>query len=275
MTIERVFNRYYVTGLSDCGKCREINEDNILLNPQAGVFLLADGMGGHRDGAQASDQAVKLINTLIEKHLPIETDPATKARFGKRFFGLFNSTAKTASPPNPESQSELLTDILNEANRVIYRCNMEAGFEEGGKGTTLVGCRITPNSNRMHVFHVGDSRLYRLRDNNLCQITKDHSMYQLWLDGGQIGESPTSNRLYQGIGPAPIIKPEVQVVDIEADDAFLLCSDGLTGMVSDTAIAEILQGIGPDNIDEKALALIDIANQNGGTDNISVILICP
>ncbi|MDD2760102.1 MAG: protein phosphatase 2C domain-containing protein [Methylomonas sp.] len=275
MAIERVFNRYSVCGLSDCGLCREINEDSILLNTQSGVFLLADGMGGHRSGDKASNQAVTLIDTLMAKHLPVATVPLDDANLWQKICRLFKKPDRISCGPNLESQSRLIADILIEANRVIYRDNQQAGLDDGsGMGTTLVGCRIVPALDKLQVFHVGDSRLYRMRRGELLQISKDHSLYQLWLDGGQIGESPATNRIYQGIGPAPSIKPDVQMIDIEADDAFLLCSDGLTDCVSDLGIADILQDLGSDNIEIKARTLIDQANRNGGTDNISVILIC-
>lgn len=94
------------------------------------------------------------------------------------------------------------------------------------------------------------------------------------MDNGQIGNQPNSNVILQGIGPSSFIKPEVQVVDVVEEDSFLLCSDGLTDMVEDQVIEEILKGLCKENIEEKAQQLIDAANNNGGADNISVVLIC-
>lgn len=272
MVVEQVFNKYFVFGQTDCGRSRDHNEDNLLINSNAALIMIADGMGGHKFGDKASLQAITLVNELVEKHLPAVQK---KQRFldGSKIFGFFSKHNDPAAEFKESMQ--IIEDILVEANHSLYEDNQSEQFEEGrGMGTTIVGCKMIEDSQQMLVFHVGDSRLYRFRNNRLSQITKDHSAYQFWLDNGQIGKQPNSNVILQGIGPSSYIKPEVQVVDIEAEDGFLLCSDGLTDMLEEPSVEEILTGLSKDTIAEKAQQLIDAANNNGGADNISVVLIC-
>ncbi|NJA04574.1 serine/threonine-protein phosphatase [Methylococcaceae bacterium WWC4] len=270
MTVTRLLESYYAYGLSDPGLARAANEDAISINAAAGLCLLADGMGGHGQGDVASRQVVASVNDLIGRYLPAAAEP-----FAPSWFERWFKRRDGADRDSLERQLDLLADIIREANRTLYRDNQARGAAEGcGIGTTLVGCRLARGSAKMQVFHVGDSRLYRLRGNALQALTKDHSLYRQWQDTGRTGEAPPANRLYQAIGPKPAIVPDVQLVEFAAGDSVLLCSDGLTGMLEDGEIADLLGGLTPDNLPAKAGALIDAANANGGTDNISVILLC-
>lgn len=275
MSVTRVYNRYYVFGISDCGKSRYINEDAILLNGETGVFLLADGMGGHGNGDVASAKAVNTVDALFRKHFSGKADDRETPVLARLLASLFKKKRSEPSQAYFIHQSQLIADILQETNRTIHRCNRENGMDDGcGMGTTIVGCRLVPDTAKMQIFHVGDSRLYLFRDNALSQITEDHSLSRQWLDGGQIGEKPANNQLYQAMGPKSAIQPDVAIFEICPGDGFLLCSDGLTNMLEDSAIAAVLYGLDRDNIEAKARSLIDGANANGGVDNISVILIC-
>lgn len=275
MTLARIFNRYYVAGKTDCGRRRDHNEDTILINHAEGLILLADGMGGHQYGDRASFEATQLVNQLAAKHLSADCKPRNQPSLWGKMAALWRKSEQADRQGLLETHSQIIADILIQTNQAIYNLNQAAQMLDGnGMGTTLVGCRFCSAQPKMHVFHVGDSRLYRWRDNLLTQITKDHSAYQIWLDNGQIGQPPRSNIILQGIGPNPHVNPAVQILDIAAGDSFLLCSDGLTDMVDDSRIAATLNGVCQGNIEQKTQLLIDLANQNGGSDNISVILIC-
>lgn len=272
MTVEHLFNKYYVYGQTDCGKTRDHNEDHISINRNTALIMVADGMGGHLYGDRASLEAVTLINNLIERYLPPATGKPPRLSWWDRLNRFFFKDS--ASSPTLDEQLQIVKDILVETNTALYQINVDEEHDEGyGMGTTVVGCRLFEQTAKMLVFHVGDSRLYRLRNNSLSQITKDHSVFQLWLDGGQVGRRPGSNVILQGIGPKGEISPEVQLVDIGPGDSFLLCSDGLNDMVEDEEIQAILQNLTHYNMEEKAQKLISTANLNGGADNISVILL--
>ncbi len=270
MPAARIFNRYFVYGASDRGRVREINEDTLLLDAETGLCLLADGMGGHGRGDIASQQTVAEVERLIARHLPPVAASRTPAWLGRWF-----KSAERSDSILPAQQLDLLADLIREANRTLYRSNCERGAGDGsGCGTTLVGCRLLPDLAAMQIFHIGDSRLYRWRGDALHALTADHSLLRQWQDAGRIGEPPPGNRLYQAIGPNPVIEPETQLVEIASGDGFLLCSDGLTGMLGDAEIAALLSGLNPENLEAKTLALIAAANAAGGKDNISVIVIC-
>ncbi|MCQ8104048.1 protein phosphatase 2C domain-containing protein [Methylomonas sp. SURF-2] len=274
MSVARIFSRYYVAGLSDCGRCRTHNEDSMLINDADGIILLADGMGGHQYGDKASLEATQLVNRLIRQYLPAELAPRRQNGFWRKLAGFWRKPDGSRQAL-PDTQSQIIGDILIQANQAIYQQNQTAEALGGhGMGTTLVGCRFSASASIMHVFHVGDSRLYRWRDQQLTQITKDHSAYQAWLDNGQVGEAPRSSIILRGIGPEAEVAPDVRILDVAAGDGFMLCSDGLTAMVDDETIAAVIKGMDKDNIEQKNRRLIELANLHGGEDNISVILVC-
>ena len=272
MTVTQLFGKYYISGKSVDGKCRDHNEDRILINCRAGLVLVADGMGGHLHGEKASTEAIALINRLFETQLPL-LEKKWHIRFlWRKLLAIF-----TLGGFGQELayQRQIIRKILIETNKALYAINKKEAFPDGtGMGTTIVGCRFFENPPRILVFHVGDSRLYRLRNKQLLPVTKDHSLYQLWLDSGQIGKKPGSNVILQGLGPDVQIIPEVQLLKVLPGDAFLLCSDGLNDMLSDDRIEDIMQKISASTIDATLEQLIDAANDSGGLDNISAVLIC-
>jgi serine/threonine protein phosphatase PrpC len=224
-------------GASDVGRQRESNEDALFVAPP--MFAVADGMGGARAGEVASE----LATNAFEEH------------------------GESADPP--ESQ---LTALAQEANRRIYDL---ASRDDSlrGMGTTLTGAMVS--GNEVAIGHVGDSRAYRLRDGELEQLTRDHSLVAELERSGQISPEaaehhPQKSIITRALGPEPDVEVDTYTVPGRAGDVFLLSSDGLTGMVSDDELAAIL-GKAP-SLEEAAASLVRAANQNGGKDNITVVL---
>jgi serine/threonine protein phosphatase PrpC len=224
-------------GASDVGRQRESNEDALFVAPP--MFAVADGMGGARAGEVASELATK----AFEEH------------------------GESGDPP--ESQ---LTALAQEANRRIYDL---ASRDDSlrGMGTTLTGAMVS--GSEVAIGHVGDSRAYRLRDGALEQLTRDHSLVAELERSGQISPEaaehhPQKSIITRALGPEPDVEVDTYTVPGRAGDVFLLSSDGLTGMVSDDELAAIL-GKAP-SLEEAAASLVRAANQNGGKDNITVVL---
>jgi PPM family protein phosphatase len=224
-------------GTTDVGRQRETNEDALVLSPP--FFAVADGMGGARAGEVAS-------------HL------ATEA------FG---------SDPDPDSPPEhQLTEIARDANRRIYEL---ANQDESrrGMGTTLTAAMVDDRD--VSIGHVGDSRAYRLRDGRLEQLTKDHSLVAELERTGQISPEaaehhPQRSIITRALGPEPDVDVDTYTLPGREGDVYLLCSDGLTSMVSDEELASVLRQ--SDSLQEAADALVRAANQSGGKDNITVVL---
>ncbi len=231
----------HVVALTDVGREREVNEDSMHIDKNLEFFLVCDGMGGHTSGQLASQMAVDTIVQTM--HTRAEHDGAR----------------------------DILAVGLERANQAVYG-HAEQNPACRGMGTTAVGIRI--DQDRLHVCHVGDSRLYRLRGPSLQQLTRDHSLSNLYADKpelqGRLGPA-TSNVIVRAIGLEPNVAVEHRTVAIEEDDLFLLCCDGLNDLVDDAIISKILQSDAP--LDTMAMQLVDTANNNGGTDNITVILV--
>jgi protein phosphatase len=139
-------------------------------------------------------------------------------------------------------------------------------------GTTVVGMLPTVEPGRMVLFNVGDSRVYRFRDAELSQLTRDHTLYQEWLDGGGQGDNPPRNVITRAIGPKARVENDVGLQLLVPGDLVLVCSDGLTGMVADPEISETLVRLDQATPDDICRALVDFANERGGKDNITVIV---
>ncbi len=239
-------------GLTDIGLKRETNEDFISLpNEKEGIklFILADGMGGANAGEVASKTATKFVRDYIRSHF-IEIER------------------------NKEELERIIRDSIIEANKkVIELAKNNPDYK--GMGTTLIVVLIYRG--RIHIGHVGDSRVYRLRQNIFRQITKDHSYVQELVKQGTISQEeakshPQKNILLKAIGGDEDIKPDVITKGFVKGDIILICSDGLTNMVDDKYIYEIImQNMYDVNVACKKL--IDKANRNGGLDNVSAIII--
>jgi protein phosphatase len=229
-------------GLSDVGRTRSRNEDSFDLKPEAGLAVVCDGMGGHAGGDIASRTVIEVVVEVV-------------LRDGR----------------SPSDAEALIRDAVRQANHRLVSLNHQRGFPEGrGMGTTVVGFWRVPGSSRALVFHAGDSRLYRLRAGELRQLTRDHSLYQAWLDAGGHGQAPHRNIIVRALGTTADADPDIRTETILPGDLFLICSDGLSGMVPDQEIADIL-GPGGD-LPGLCRRLVDCANGKGGHDNVTVVL---
>ena len=244
-----------LAGLSDVGLHRSHNEDTIGSDPQLGLAVLADGMGGYKAGEVASAIAVNLIMEEIRQGAAqigrSEIDDAT---------GLCKETL-------------LLKGAIEQANSTIHQ-TAKSQPQCKGMGTTVVS--VLFYDDRMTVGHVGDSRLYRLRRDVFEQITVDHSLLQELVDKGfytpeQARDSLNKNLVTRAVGVEADVKPDLQEEPVEPGDTFVLCSDGLSDLVADDDIQSTLKKYG-NNLEEAASVLVNMANENGGKDNISVIL---
>ena len=241
---------YEYAALTDTGRTRVNNEDSVAVDPAAGLAVLADGMGGYNAGEVASGMATAFITTELGQWLS-QAEGRVLPRDIKRAMEICVENANTS--------------IFNSA------CSNP---DYSGMGTTLVvGAFLGP---RLLLGHIGDSRCYRWRNNVLVQITRDHSLLQEQLDAGlitaaQAAISPNRNLVTRALGVEASVMLEVNEFKVEAGDVYVMCSDGLSDMVSDAAIsAEFSRSTALDTLAEN---LIHLANDAGGRDNISVLLV--
>ncbi|GAA4254676.1 SpoIIE family protein phosphatase [Azospirillum formosense] len=245
-------------GQTDVGRVRSRNEDSFHLDPGHGLAVICDGMGGHAGGDIASRTAVEVVATVIAAHDRTYDGPTASLAEEERAVAHAASTVRSA---------------VVAANRRINALNRQRGFAEGrGMGTTLVGLWRVSGTGRIIVFHAGDSRVYRLRGGELRPLTRDHSLYQLWLDNGRRGQAPHRNIIVRALGTGEQVDPDIAVHDLQPDDLYLLCSDGLTGIVPEGVIQRILTQQPPPSAKDACTRLIDLANGAGGPDNITLIL---
>ena len=244
----------YMAGQTDVGQARDHNEDAISWDFHRGLAMLADGMGGHNAGDVASRMCLEKLDTIM----------AT---------ALDKSLGNIRPNKNASREATLVRRAINKANTAVFE-NALDNQDRKGMGTTLVVMLFYDN--RVVVAHVGDSRVYRLRSNTLEQITADHSLVRELLEKGAISEeeavdNPYSHVITRAVGIRPRVPVEIHEYDVLPGDTFLLCSDGLTDRVSDREIEETL--VAAEGLWERAAQrLIDLANNKGGHDNISVIL---
>ena len=241
---------------TDAGMVRSHNEDSIAADAQRGLVVLADGMGGYNAGEVASGMATTVITAELQQalsvHRPYTIDPESGAPLAQR----------------------LLCEQIAKANTSIYQA-AQSQPQYAGMGTTLVAAVFADN--RVTVAHIGDSRMYRLRGDRLEQITRDHSLLQEQIDSGMITPeqakfSQNKNLVTRALGIDPAVDPEVHSYVTQTGDIYLLCSDGLNDMVGDEDIGMTLQTLAA-NLRLAAQQLVQMANDNGGRDNISVILV--
>ena len=234
------------------GMVRSHNEDSLAADTEVGLAVLADGMGGYNAGEVASGIAVELIRTEMRKALA-----------GKKAEELDGSDAE-----------RLIATYANRANIAIYQAS-QSQPQYSGMGTTLVVALW--HDDRISVGHIGDSRLYRLRDGALEQITRDHSLLQEQIDSGMITReqarySQNKNLVTRAVGIDPEVETEVHTYAVQPGDVYLLCSDGLSDMVSDEDVQLTLTSLSA-NLPLAAEQLVQLANDSGGRDNISVVLV--
>ncbi|MFK8067133.1 MAG: Stp1/IreP family PP2C-type Ser/Thr phosphatase [Gammaproteobacteria bacterium] len=240
---------------SDVGRRRGHNEDTSAIEAQHGLLIVADGMGGYAAGEVASAVAISTIVKHIQRRLP-------------------NVESLEPDQENEFSHESLVAKAaIREANYEVFRSAQDYSQFEG-MGTTVVVLLLYDN--RFTVAHVGDSRLYRLRDEKLEKITNDHSLIQELIDRGlytkEEAEAKTPRNLVtRALGINESVNVDISEGSVLPDDLFLLCTDGLTDMVSDDEILLILNKYG-DNLNLTAQKLIDLANKRGGKDNITAVL---
>ncbi len=245
-----------IVSATDPGRVRAHNEDCVESRPELGVVVLADGMGGYNAGEVASGMAT----SLIAAGLSATWTPAALKN-------LDRSAATGLAHTRVEAQ-------VSAANRAIF----EAAQRDphcAGMGTTLVVCLFYDNF--VTVAHIGDSRLYRMRGDALEQITRDHSLLQEQIDAGLISkedarQSHNKNLVTRALGIDPDVDAEIHTYDVLEGDIYLLCSDGLNDMIEDDELQMTLIAL-RSNLELTAQQLVQAANDAGGRDNISVMLI--
>ena len=242
-------------GQTDTGRVREHNEDTIASDVDVGLLVLADGMGGYNAGEVASGIAVKTITNLVREGLARED------------LGALDRATGLTRP------SIVLRDAITRANKIIYQ-TARSQAECEGMGTTVVAALFYDN--KISIAHVGDSRLYRQRGSQISQVTMDHSLLQELVDRGfyspeEAQRAANKNYVTRALGVEPQVEVEVQVHPVDKGDIFILCSDGLSDMVEDEDIRLTISTFGA-NLDTVAKQLIQLANENGGRDNVSVVL---
>ena len=242
------------SGISDPGLVRSENENTICLDKEGQFILLADGMGGHEKGAEASKTAVSVIRKYLHPDL-IRSE-------------LRDITNVDGVPPEIIGLSSLVDKGINKANEAIFERNQKEGLELY-MGTTLVGLVFLEGSIVVW-FHVGDSRLYRWRDSALECLTRDHSAYNDWVRKGKQGEEPAKNIITRAVGPKEGVMPDIKWENYQKNDVYMVCSDGLSDMLTDEEISEVLNG--RDDVDIMTNELINAAMAAGGKDNTSVVV---
>lgn len=252
-------------GDTDVGPVRSLNEDSFYADPELGLFLVADGMGGHDAGEVASAKAIEIISEYVRSSFVDNiNDEETLA-------DLDDNDATLVDEPNPAV--EIISTAIQKANQEINRMNNDKGYPDGsGMGTTIVGVWLHQDCEYAITFHVGDSRIYRFRDNQVKQLSRDHTLYQFWMDNGQRGDPPTKNIILKAIGPWAETSPDVHIHGVANDDLFMVCSDGLTGPLNDDMIKVLLQDSN-DDYSTTCKRLINLANKNDGSDNVTVIIV--
>lgn len=237
------------------GAVRSHNEDSVAYDASCGLVVLADGMGGHNAGEIASGITVSLITTEM-KHSLESVRPEDRGEGGEDV-GVI-----------------LLREKIQKANASIHHTS-QSQPQCAGMGTTVVAGLFYDN--RLAVAHVGDSRMYRLRGEIFEPITRDHSLLQEQVDRGMLSQkdarlSKNKNLITRAVGVEPAVEAEIHSHAVQVGDIYLLCSDGLNDMVEDDEIGATLHMLRA-NLQLMARRLIEMANDNGGRDNVSVILI--
>jgi PPM family protein phosphatase len=245
-----------IASCTDPGMVRSHNEDSIATDAANGLVVLADGMGGYNAGEVASGMATTVIVAEMRQILattqPNQIDPRTNQTIAAR----------------------LVREQVLRANSSIYQAAQNQP-QYAGMGTTLVVALFYDN--RVLVAHLGDSRLYLLREGALRQLTRDHSLLQEQIDSGlltaeQAKNAQHKNLVTKALGIDPSVEPEIHEYQTRPGDLYLVCSDGLCDMVEDNEISMALQALGG-NLKLAAQQLVQMANDNGGRDNVSVILV--
>lgn len=241
---------YQFRAKTDPGKLRENNEDAVVFDEATSLAILADGMGGYNAGEIASGMATAFIKSEMSRWL-IEAGESAKLKEVRRAMEI----------------------CVENANMAIYN-SANSNTQYAGMGTTLVMGVL--RDDKLLLGHIGDSRCYRYRAGMLEAITKDHSLLQEQIDAGLISQQEAANSniknlVTRALGVEEFVSLDINEHEVQLGDIYLMCSDGLSDMVDDASIAQILSTNAP--LDHLANSLVGLANENGGRDNISVLLI--
>lgn len=247
-----------VANISDTGLKRPHNEDSAVTDTALGLAVVTDGMGGYKAGEVASAIAAQLILNEVRA-------------------GIANGDANTKVGSAGMSRATLvIRDAVAKANAEVFRTAQEVPQCQG-MGTTVVV--VFYHGDKVSIAHVGDSRVYRLRGNEFKQITRDHSLIQELIDRGfftpeEAAENTPKNLVTRALGIEQSVEVDVQEQDLQAGEIYLLCSDGLNDMVDDEEIHLTLSKYSA-NLVQAATELVRLANEKGGKDNVSVVLVRP
>jgi protein phosphatase len=248
---------FIAAGLSDVGLQREHNEDSFCVLPEHRLFVVADGMGGHRAGDVASKMATHAIASFFE---------ATVSE---------DATWPFSFDPQLTIDENRLVSGIKVANKKIFEASVKHR-EVHGMGTTVVGAVFSKDRGQLYVAHVGDSRAYRVRDGQITLLTRDHSLLNDYLmvmpdmTEEQKAELPR-NVITRALGMQDSVAVDLIRDQPKPGDRYMLCSDGLSGMIADDQIRNVIDDSG-DDVEQTAQALIAKANENGGEDNITVVV---
>lgn len=237
------------------GRVREHNEDAMFADMDIGLIVLADGMGGYNAGEVAAELAIKSVTDMV------------RAGVGREHRSAVDDSSGLMR------QSIVLRNSIIRANKIIWQ-TAQSQPQCRGMGTTIAACLF--HDDRVSVAHVGDSRVYRFRKNRFEQLTLDHSLMQELVDRGFFSHEEalrSTNRNYvtRALGVEPTVEVEIQEETVKPDDIYLLCSDGLSDMVEDEDIHLTISTFSA-NLQTGGEQLIELANENGGRDNISVCM---
>jgi len=243
-------NSISACGKTDIGQKRHTNEDSYAVELDYGLFIVADGMGGHTGGDKASTMAIEIVRDFVKKAL---------------------SDSEITWPLGIDDS---LPMEINAISVGIRLANRHIFNQSKDMGTTIVV--LLMRDNKAYICHVGDSRLYRIRNNMIEQLTEDHSLVADEIRRGTITKEngkhyPLRHVITRAIGMSADIHCDCTVEDLMEKDIFLLCSDGLSGMLDDPEILKIIME--EDNIGECCERLVKMANQKGGNDNITAVLV--
>ena len=240
--------RWQAAGVSDTGLRRTQNEDTLVIDHAEGVVIVADGMGGRPGGEYASSLAAEAIQAHLSSPEESVGEPGDRMA---EAISLANLRVREAAAADPERE---------------------------GMGTTVTALALNGDFARWIIGHVGDSRGYVLRDGELRRITRDHTVVQDLLDSGAISPSsmadhPLSHLINRAVGTEETVQADIYQGEVLPGDTFLLCTDGLAGLMTDDELEDALQGLAITGLDEKSAELVAIAHERGASDNVTVCLL--